>query len=853
MRTALLAAVVVAGLLTACTATVPSGPPPPDSTSAGDPVDLDVLFVGAHPDDEASTLSTLGQWTQAGYRSGVVTITRGEGGGNAVGPEEGPALGLLREDEERRAVGLAGVTDVFNLDEVDFFYTVSAPLTQQVWEPRDTLSRLVRLVRQTRPDVLLTMNPAPSPGNHGHHQEAARLAIEAYHAAADPAAFPEQISGEGLRLWAPARILRTGTSAAAPTGPGCVTAAPADPAEDVFSVWSGAAAPDGRTWAAVEREAQRHYASQGWAVFPDVPADSAQLGCDTFTLVDSRTPYPAPDTRKAATPTAALDGAVDAMRRLEISAPYDVTAGVPFDATVSADATLTAPTGWTVTGGRGSYVVIPPADAAPGTRVRLTATSSAGYTAEPVEVAPPVRVAQAPLPQVAEFRSWAPSVGAEHLRDVVPPVLTVPSGGSREVPMTVTNHSNQPQSGTVEVALPAGFTADAPSRPFVDLAPGASATVPFVITNTDPALPTSNTGGDIPYRLSVTTASGTVSVVEPSVELVPATAVPAVGGVAVDGAAAPGEYPGPALDLTRVWEGDDCASADDCSATGHVSRVGDLLAVFVEVRDEARGAVLPAADCKRHWRTDSVEIAIDPTGTSENTASTYKLAVLPATAEGPPCAARDADQHQGEADGVQVASAATPGGYTVEAAIPMAGLPAPVDPERMGLNLLVYDSDTQDRTGQTRIGWSTWQGVQGDPYRWGRATLPAYAARRGQVREPVVPSDPLLSSASPQSIEQALGIDVPLAGLPTDPSGWLTTARVVDGDVEVTLASTTAGEVSVFVRDSEGTAGSLVTTVAGAGEHVLRVRLTGPLGSAPRVVAAWTTQEGSLASRADIS
>ena len=83
MRATLVAALVAAGLLTSCTA-APSAPPP-DTTSAGDPVDLDVLFVGAHPDDEASSLSTLGQWTQAGYRSGVVTITRGEGGGNAVG------------------------------------------------------------------------------------------------------------------------------------------------------------------------------------------------------------------------------------------------------------------------------------------------------------------------------------------------------------------------------------------------------------------------------------------------------------------------------------------------------------------------------------------------------------------------------------------------------------------------------------------------------------------------------------------------------------------------------------------------------------------------------------------------
>lgn len=74
-------------------------------------MDLDVLFVGAHPDHEAGTLSTLGQWRETNdIRTDVVTITRGEGGGNAVGPEEGPALGLIREGEERRAVGKAGVT-----------------------------------------------------------------------------------------------------------------------------------------------------------------------------------------------------------------------------------------------------------------------------------------------------------------------------------------------------------------------------------------------------------------------------------------------------------------------------------------------------------------------------------------------------------------------------------------------------------------------------------------------------------------------------------------------------------------------------------------------------------------------
>ena len=76
-------------------------------------VNLDMLFIGAHPDDEASGLSTYGQWNEYdGVRAGVITITRGEGGGNAVGPEEGPALGLLREAEERRAVARAGITNI---------------------------------------------------------------------------------------------------------------------------------------------------------------------------------------------------------------------------------------------------------------------------------------------------------------------------------------------------------------------------------------------------------------------------------------------------------------------------------------------------------------------------------------------------------------------------------------------------------------------------------------------------------------------------------------------------------------------------------------------------------------------
>ncbi|MGW0811563.1 PIG-L family deacetylase, partial [Nonomuraea sp. NPDC002799] len=210
----------LAALATALTtalalAVLPAVPSEADTS----PIDLDALFVGAHPDDEAFSLSTLGQWNEEhGVRTGVVTVTRGEGGGNAVGPEEGPALGLLREAEERAAVAKAGVREVFNLDDVDFYYTVSAPLTDQVWGG-DTLEKVVRVIRQTRPELLLTMDPAPSPGNHGNHQQAARLAVEAFYAAADPKAFPAQLSGEGLRPYAPARLLLGGGRGTSRPGP----------------------------------------------------------------------------------------------------------------------------------------------------------------------------------------------------------------------------------------------------------------------------------------------------------------------------------------------------------------------------------------------------------------------------------------------------------------------------------------------------------------------------------------------------------------------------------------------------------------------------------------------------------
>lgn len=835
MRVLLLAGLLQLLPLTPATATTPAA-------------DLDVLFVGAHPDDEAFTLSTLGQWKEDyGVRSGVVTVTRGEGGGNAVGPEEGPALGLIREAEERSAVGKAGVGEVFNLDEVDFYYTVSAPLTDQIWG-RDALEKVVRIIRQTKPEVLLTMDPAPSPGNHGNHQQAARLTVEAFYAAGDPKAFPEQ----GLKPFAPSKLLLGGARGVAQKpGPAC-SAVPAG----FYGVWSARPSAQGRTWAAIERDAQRMYASQGWAGFPDVPTDPAKLGCDYFTQVDSRVPFPAPGTPAASAPTAILDGAlvrapgtVPLSTQLSLStSTFDVRPGQPFTATVKAtplgraSVRLGVPDGWTVSGagdiGRGtaSFTVTPAAGATGRARISATLTSArgTGYTDRVVEAGPAVRGTQQLLPQVAQYEKWA----IPQLRGIVTPVLTLPSGGARKIDVAVTNAGTTPQSGTVRLDLPAGFTADRTEAPYSGLAPGATAAVPFTVTNSDPTLKTSNEGGDYAYTITTTGSDGS-HVSKPALELVPTTAIPKAAPT-VDGV---DDFPGPALDISRLWEGTACSSAADCSATAKLAWQDDALYVLVNVKDDVQGTKLATADCKRHWRTDSVEIAVDPRGGSENTSTTFKGAVLPVTAEGPPCALRDADNHQG-ASGMKVASVVSPGGYTVEVAIPMAELPGSVDPAHMGLNILVYDSDTQDKTGQTRIGWSTWGGVQGDPYRWGVATLPGYQPVTRPAPDPVIPDTALSSLDSPQSLEQAARLGLPLAGGPAATGTRVVSAVQGQGGVKVTLLTRTAGEAHLFVRDAQGTAGGKVVTVTRGGLTTVTVPLTRPLGDHPTLLAGWRDTNG---------
>jgi LmbE family N-acetylglucosaminyl deacetylase len=829
------------------------GAPTAGTTAAGKRPDLDLLFVGAHPDDESGDLSTFGQWNERRHvRTGVLTITRGEGGGNAVGTEEGPALGLLREAEERKAVAKAGIGDIDYLDKVDFYYTVSDRLTRDVWDHDSTLAKVVRLVRETRPKVITTMTPSPIPSQHGNHQEAGRLAVEAYYLAADPHAFPTQLTKEHLKPWRAGRLLHQEHLVKSGKGPACETTfTPTDPSADVYGVWGGRTSGQGKTWAQIEAEASRFYASQGWANNPDAPSDPNQIGCDYFTQVDSRVPF----TRGDHDPDAALEGAVyPAKGGLPLGTEFYLTTSVfsaapgePFTVTAHAPSghvALSLPPGWTSTGagdvlhGTAKFTVTPAGAAG---RVRLGATVTtrhgSGTTGRTVEVTDAVTGVQQPLPRVSDFDTWASSSGVPQLSGRVKRVLTLASGGSRTMRVDLADTTDKAHEGTVTLNLPQGFAADDASKPY-SLAAGATGSVTFTVRNTDTSLPTSNQGGtagDYDYTISTTAQGAATDVSSAALELVPATAIPqAAKAPSVDGQDSSGEYPGQSLNLSRLWEGTACDSAADCSATGKVTWYGDALYVLVQVKDDKPGSVLDPADCKRHWRTDSVEIGLDPRGDAENTSTTFKTGILPSTSGGGPCFERDADNHQGPgaetAPGMEVASSVSSPytGYTVETKIPLADLPAAVDPSRLAMDIFVYDSDTTDKTGQTRIGWSTWGGVQGDPYRWGLATLPGYTPppdRPTTAPPPVMPKTAALSVSSPQSIIQAASTHIPLAAGPSaDASVRLVgRPRVADGGVTFRLRSTAPGVVYAYVWDGrilgqksvEVPAGTTTVTVAG--------------------------------------
>jgi LmbE family N-acetylglucosaminyl deacetylase len=163
-----------------------------------------VLFVAAHPDDENSQLiAYLARGRD--YRTAYLSITRGDGGQNVLGPVFGDELGVVRTEELLAARRIDGGRQFFTRA-VDFGFSKSYQETLRIWNRQEVLSDVVRVIREFRPDVVITRFAPWDYHTHGHHTASAILALDAFRVAGDPKEFPEQFR-EGLTPWQPKRIL----------------------------------------------------------------------------------------------------------------------------------------------------------------------------------------------------------------------------------------------------------------------------------------------------------------------------------------------------------------------------------------------------------------------------------------------------------------------------------------------------------------------------------------------------------------------------------------------------------------------------------------------------------------------
>lgn len=167
-----------------------------------------VLYVTAHPDDEHNGL-LVRLARGLGLRTALLTLTRGEGGQNAIGAELFESLGVLRTEELMAMHRMDGVEQFFGRP-YEFGYSFSVEETFEKWGHEESLGDVVRVIRAFRPDVILTL-PLEAPGRGGqHHQAVAQLTRDAFRAAADPARFPEQVAS-GLRPWQAQKVYQGGT------------------------------------------------------------------------------------------------------------------------------------------------------------------------------------------------------------------------------------------------------------------------------------------------------------------------------------------------------------------------------------------------------------------------------------------------------------------------------------------------------------------------------------------------------------------------------------------------------------------------------------------------------------------
>jgi len=165
-----------------------------------------VLMIAAHPDDERTGL--LAYFARGRYmRTAYLSLTRGEGGQNLIGPEQGSALGIIRTQELLAARKIDGAEQFFTRA-IDFGFSKTAGETLEKWGHDRILSDVVWVIRRYRPDIIVLVFSGTPADGHGQHQVSAILGKEAFAVSGDPTKFPEQL--KYVTPWQATRLLRAG-------------------------------------------------------------------------------------------------------------------------------------------------------------------------------------------------------------------------------------------------------------------------------------------------------------------------------------------------------------------------------------------------------------------------------------------------------------------------------------------------------------------------------------------------------------------------------------------------------------------------------------------------------------------
>lgn len=616
----------------------PNAASPPKQ--GADLLKTDILGVFAHPDDETGMAATLAFYALA--KKAVVAnvyCTRGEGGGNMVGTQSGAALGVLREAELRDCLSRLGIRYCYFLDRLDWAYTESLAGTLDKWDKQETLGRLVRLVRALRPEVIITMNPAPAPGQHGHHQAAGVLATEAFTAAADASRFPDQLHKEGLSVWQPRKLYFAGKTG----GIACTIQV-----DQTMTIGETPAQVAGQALANHRSQAFGNFANSPWLTRPQ-----------SFSLIKS----------------------------------------------------------FVVTGEQENDL--------------LQGLPVSGLELKPFAVAPPpvrepVELSFVARPALVRYRRWVKEQHIEHAAEKFRTDLPLVVGESNTVELVLANNSGNRVQGDLKVEAPGGWQIE-PASCAVNVGNDSSQSVKFRLT---PAL-----SGTNDVELAALVSGGSVHCRAVALaHMLPQALVPRLNSPpALDGAQRGWETATTLQVLPKDLVEGRVANEADSSAIVRLAHDGRTLFVDVKVRDDVVVTNLVPNDIKGHWRTDSVEICVDPVGGAEHTFGCFKLGIIPFDTSGVVRAARDADANQGlveeTAPGTRLWSIRTQDGYRVLAAIPFNELGLNYPQHRhIGFNLIIYDGDKTnaalgENINKSRIAWAARPGVQGRPEDWGRLEL----------------------------------------------------------------------------------------------------------------------------------